>query len=409
MSKPLCFVIMGYGKKIDYPSGQTFDLDKTYRNVIKPAAEKAGYECVRGDEVVRGSELIDTSMYAMILKADLVIADISTYNPNALYELGIRHAARPFSTIIIMKETTEKIPFDLSHSSIFHYKHLGEDIGVEEAKRCVDELVKKINSVKEPKPVDSPVYVFIEDLAPLKMSDDVFAEILAEYANREDSLFATVETAKQKMKEKNFAEAAKAWKKASEIAPGEPYYIQQRTLATYKADEKNVVALTDALRIIEQLNPDTTNDPETLGITGAIYKRLWSVDKTKPEYLKRATEFYKRGFSVNGDYYNGENYATCLDMSGEIATDPEEAIYYKFEARRTRQDIVKNLLTMDAKDIVHRNDAIWMYASISNISLALGDAARAAEYEEKFMGATKPGWERDTFNATKEAILAKNK
>lgn len=408
-SKPLCFVIMGFGRKTDYPSGLTFDLDKTYRNVIKPAVEQAGFVCVRGDEVVKGSEIIDKSMYALILKADLVIADISTYNPNALYELGIRHAAQPSSTIIIMKESDQKIPFDLSHNSIFHYKHLGDDIGVDEAKRCVDELVKKINGLKKPAPVDSPVYEFIRDLAPLAVSEAEFTRILAEYADREDSLFATVEHAKRKMKEKDFKEAAKCWKKASEIAPSEPYYIQQRTLATYKADEKNELVLIDALKIIEELKPDSTNDPETLGLTGAIYKRLWAVDENKPDYLKKATEYYERGFSVNSDYYNGENYATCLDMSSEISNDPEEKIFYKFQAKRTRQEIVKKLLSLDAQDVAARNDAIWIYATVSNISLALGDAATAAEYEEKFIAATEPGWERDTFNKTKGAILAKNK
>lgn len=85
MKKPICFVIMGYGKKSDLEIGKTFDLDKTYINVIKPAAEAAGYQCVRGDEIIE-SRLIDKSMYTMLVYADLVIADISTYNPNAIYE-----------------------------------------------------------------------------------------------------------------------------------------------------------------------------------------------------------------------------------------------------------------------------------------------------------------------------------
>ena len=91
---------MGYGKKTDPSTGKTFDLDKTYLNIIKPAVISAGLECVRGDEV-KESGLIDKSMYALLIHADLVIADISTYNPNAIYELGVRHASRPFTTIII--------------------------------------------------------------------------------------------------------------------------------------------------------------------------------------------------------------------------------------------------------------------------------------------------------------------
>ena len=56
---------MGYGKKTDPTLGKTFDLDKTYHNIIKPAVIAAGYECVRGDEV-QESGLIDRSMYGYL-------------------------------------------------------------------------------------------------------------------------------------------------------------------------------------------------------------------------------------------------------------------------------------------------------------------------------------------------------
>ena len=36
MEEKLCFVVMGFGKKTDLASGNTFDLDKTYQNIIKP-------------------------------------------------------------------------------------------------------------------------------------------------------------------------------------------------------------------------------------------------------------------------------------------------------------------------------------------------------------------------------------
>lgn len=99
--KKLCFVIMGYGKKTDPTLGKTFDLDITYNNIIKPAVIRAGYDCVRGDEILEIRHYYN--MYALLIHADLVIADITTFNPNAIYELGIRHAARPFSTIVMKR------------------------------------------------------------------------------------------------------------------------------------------------------------------------------------------------------------------------------------------------------------------------------------------------------------------
>jgi hypothetical protein len=43
---------MGFGEKTDYKTGRTLDLDQSYKNMIKPAVEDAGLECVRADEIV---------------------------------------------------------------------------------------------------------------------------------------------------------------------------------------------------------------------------------------------------------------------------------------------------------------------------------------------------------------------
>ena len=63
-----------------------------------------------------------------------MIADLSTYNVNAAYELGVRYGSRPSATIIIA-ETKFNNPFDFSHIVLHRYKHLGEDIGQNEARR----------------------------------------------------------------------------------------------------------------------------------------------------------------------------------------------------------------------------------------------------------------------------------
>lgn len=154
--KPICFVIMGYGEKPDYPRSRVLNLDKTYNAIIKPAVESAGYKCIRSDEI-KHSGLIDNPMYSNLLKADLVIADISTLNANALYELGIRHGIRAFSTII-MAQKDEQIPFDVNHVCVFRYKHSGDDIEYTEALKCQKELEELIKVVSENKEIDSPFY-----------------------------------------------------------------------------------------------------------------------------------------------------------------------------------------------------------------------------------------------------------
>ena len=53
-------------------------------------------------------------MFRLLVTADLVVADVSIYNANAFYELGIRHALRNQHTFLLREKSTEdKYPFDL--------------------------------------------------------------------------------------------------------------------------------------------------------------------------------------------------------------------------------------------------------------------------------------------------------
>jgi hypothetical protein len=165
---PNCFVAMGFGPKTAFYPGKkkprVLDLDKTYENIIRPAVTAAGLECVRADEI-QHSTVIDLPMYQQLLDADVVVADISTSNANAIYELGVRHALRPRTTIV-MAEKEFAFPFDISHLSIIRYEHLGSDIGASEAKRVIKMLTEKLQAVLATPVVDSPVFIFFLNLRP---------------------------------------------------------------------------------------------------------------------------------------------------------------------------------------------------------------------------------------------------
>lgn len=407
----ICFVIMGYGKKTDPTLGKTFDLDITYNNIIKPAVEKAGFKSIRGDEVLE-SGIIDKSMYALLIHADLVIADITTFNPNAIYELGIRHAAKPFSTII-MKEKDGNIPFDINHNKIFTYSHMGEDIGVTESERCVKALTNLIVEIDKAKETDSPLFHHIRGVQPYVLPPDQYIEIIKELAEKEKSIFALVEKAKIEMANSNFSDAAKLWKKASEKIENDNYFIQQWALCTYKDKTVNPnIALTDALGIIKQLEPENRNttDPETLGITGAIYKRLWQNNKETIEYLDRAIEYYKRGFTINQDYYTGENYALCLDLKSEITEDQDEKIYLKFSAKNIRIEIIKIIERLkEDEDFEIRSDIKWIYATLSHCNLAINNNEQHQFYQDKFYQLNPLDWELETYNNSIEHLKINTK
>ena len=395
---------MGFGKKTDLSTGKTLDLDKTYKNIIRPAVEKSGLKCVRADEI-QDSGLIDKSMYALLMHADLVVADISTYNPNAIYELGIRHAVRPFSTIII-KEKEGSIPFDLNHNRIFHYAHLGDDIGVDEAERCKESLIDMIGSLLKNNTVDSPLYDYIKDIEPPKLTRKEYQRIIGDLSDREDSIFAISERATHCMEESNFTEAAELWKKAEEIVPNESYFTQQHALAKYKSKTPTEIsALTDALHIIDKLDPDNeTNDPETLGLTGSIYKRLWHTTNDK-EYLKRAIDYYSKGFKIRRDYYNGENYALCLNIAASVEEDSEEKIFYKISAKKARHEILDVLSYLNDEGESTQSINKWAYATLASCFFGLGDEGNGNKFEKIFLSLTSVSWESETYFESK-AILS---
>lgn len=398
----ICFVIMGFGKKTDPFSGRTLDLDKTYKNLIRPAAESVGYHCVRADEI-KDSGTIDKSMYTLLIKADLVIADISTFNPNAIYELGIRHAVKPYSTIVI-KEEDGKIPFDLDHTRFFMYKHLGEDLGADESRKGQERLKSLIKQVKKASNTDSPMYEYM-NINPPAIDEDDYKLVIAELAETTEHVFAISKQAKIKMENEEFEEASNLWGKASNILPNEEYFVQQHALCKYKSQKPSKeVALQDGLKILHKINIENdTNDPETLGIAGAINRRLYQLNG-EIEYLNRAIESYSKGFKIREDYYNGENYAFCLNLKADIEKNKNEMIYYKIEAKKTREKIIKKLESLSSEELLTRADEKWIYATLSTCYLAIGNSQKSSDYEELFMSKRPETWEIETFKNSRKTL-----
>lgn len=394
----ICFVIMGFGKKKDPVTNRTIDLDETYKKIIRPAVEACNYKCIRADEIT-DSGLIDRSMYALLYRAELVIADISTYNPNAIYELGTRHALKSYSTIII-SEGEITIPFDINHIRTLSYNHLGNEISDNEAKKCVRKLKEVIKNVTENPTIDSPLYSYFPNIQKPMISDEDLKEIIGELISKENTIFSLTEKAKEFMSGSNFAEAAEIWKKLREKTENEIYYIQQEALCTYKSKQPNELqALTNALTIIGQIQDQT--DTETLGITGAINKNIWKSTREQG-YLDTAIDCYKKGWNLHKDYYTGENYAHCLEQKSILEKDSDEKTYYKIEAKKTRQEII-DIINKTLKE-EEPEELKWKYATLSNCFLALNDSEKAKEYEELFKQQGAEDWEIETFNNSKNDI-----
>lgn len=390
-------MIMGFGKKTDYELGMTFDLDATYRAIIEPAAKAAGLRPIRADEVLH-SAIIDVKMYEMLLRADVVIADISTGNANALYELGVRHALRP-NTTIVMKEDRGKLHFDLDHVNTFQYRHLGEDIGFTEANRARDDLTALVEAAKQAKEPDSPVYTFLPRLQHPRMSDEEYQELIERAEETQERMSDYLTRGERAFAASDMTAAVAAYSDANSLKPGEPYILQRLVLATYKSElPSKFEALIRAQSLVEGLEPDNSNDPETLGLAGAIRKRLWE-DSSDRVQLDYAIKYYGRGFEVRRDYYNGQNLADCYNARSKLQSDPAEAQYDVMSATKIWNaviQIINGLLQED--DFIERADRQWIYATMAHCLKATGELEAGEAYEAKYRELRAPDWEVKSFD-----------
>lgn len=396
MKPKVCFVAMGFGKKMDYQNSKEIDLDRIYTKVIRPLFEEelTGYKLIRADEIA-GSSIIDVSMYALLLNADLVIADLTTLNPNAIYELGVRHAVRPFSTII-MVQNDNKLPFDLEHSRYLSYEEIGEELDEDEANKIKKGLNDFIES-SEGNIVDSPLYTYLPNTEPPKISDEEYNKFIQEAEESNETIMKLLSDAKKLMKSDRFEEATQKWKKLRQALPNNEYIVQQLALSLYKSKVPNETkALENGLDIIKELNPEKSLDLETLGITGAIYKNLYRLNNNF-DYLDDAIKYYKKGFVIRQDYYNGENYANCLALKTEkkdITLETKNYLYY--ESKKVYSEVI----SIVESSLSEEEENYWMYATLSTAYFYLNNQEKYLEHKKNFFNKLEAEWEKNTYLKT---------
>src|SRR5205085_406258 len=119
-------------------------------------------------------------------------------------------------------------------------------------------------------------------------------------------------------KKENWMKVISLLKKLLVRRVGDVYLMQQLALATYKSKQPSLEeSLIEAKSILEKLNPYQTTDPETLGLWGAVHKRLWEVRGDRG-FLEEAIWAYEKGFIVKNDFYNGINFAFLLNVRASI-------------------------------------------------------------------------------------------
>lgn len=131
LDSKLCFVLMPFSLEWS---------DMVY-SLIKENVEKLGLKCLRADNLT--GQIIIEDIWSIINECAFVIADMTTKNPNVMYELGIAHAiGKP---AILITQEVSKTPFDITHLRHWEYKTdlKGHELFTKKLPRIIRDVYKE--------------------------------------------------------------------------------------------------------------------------------------------------------------------------------------------------------------------------------------------------------------------------
>ena len=343
--KPLCFVLMPFGKKKD-EEGKIIDFDKIYNDFIKPSIENSDLDPIRADEEQTGG-IIHKAMYERLMLCEYAVADLSLLNANVFYELGIRHAIRPYSTITLF-ESSSRLPFDVNFLRSLPY-----DRKLDNLEELKSQLTKKLSNAKSHnKDTDSPLFQLVEGIKPSNIEHiktDIFRKqveynkeikLKLEILRKEKNLEGLISLENEiNLKTVEFGvlvdlflsyRAVEAFKNMISLVKKMPKPLQhsimiqeQLGFALNRINKRD-----DAINVLKEIIKNHGNSSETLGILGRVYKdkykeALECKDNFMAQgYLKKAIDTYLEGFESDfRDAYPGINAITLMDISGDERKD----------------------------------------------------------------------------------------
>lgn len=178
-----CFVIMPIADTQGYESSH---FNRVYKHLIQPACAKAGFKAVRADDI-NNTNFIVLDILRRIVESDIAICDLSSRNPNVMYELGLRQAFNK-KTVLIKDEKTLN-PFDVQG---FRYCSYDSALRIDNAFENVNSIAKSLTSTHnaDDSEVNSIVQLLkiepaqIGDKTQLSDQNTIILEAINELSNR---------------------------------------------------------------------------------------------------------------------------------------------------------------------------------------------------------------------------------
>ncbi len=406
--RPLCFVLMPFGKKSD-TSGAIIDFDAVYQDLIVTAIEGADLQPIRADEEMTGG-IIHKPMFERLMLCEYAVADLTTANANVFYELGVRHAVRPWSTVLLFAEGS-RLPFDVAYLRAVPYRLSpdGKPTDIETVKTGLTQrLVEAKNAA-----TDSPLYTF-DLIKSVPMIDHAKTDVFREQVQYSMDMKQRLSEARKrgvvelKKLEQEFGQikdaeggvvidlflsyrSVKAWQEMIDLVKK----MSPPLAATVMVQEQLALALNragkgeEAERVLLELVNNRGPSGETYGILGRVYKDRWEAAVKGGEralargLLDKAIDAYLKGFEADWrDAYPGINVVTLMELR-----DPPDA---------RRLKLIPVVTYAVERNIASGKPDYWDYATLLELAVLAEDGEGAMKALSDALAAVREVWEPKT-------------
>ncbi|HEX2211218.1 MAG TPA: TRAFs-binding domain-containing protein [Longimicrobium sp.] len=405
--RPLCFVLMPFDKKPD-GAGTIIDFNVVYERVIAPAIRDAELEPLRADAEMAGG-IIHKPMFERLVLCEYAVADLTTANANVFYELGVRHAVRPFTTVSIFGGNA-RLPFDVAPLRALPYA-----IGADGLPAKPDEdraaLAERLRAARESRAKDSPLYQLLEDYPHVSHEKtDVFREQVRYAESTKEKLAAARKEGMEAVRRMEGElsplrdqpagviidlflswRAVKGWNEMVTLVERMPEHVAQTVMVQEqlglalnragKGDEAERVLT----RLIERKGPSS----ETYGILGRVYKDRWEAAVRAGEtiaargLLNKAIEAYLKGFEADWrDAYPGVNAVTLMEV--RETPDPR------------REELVPVVRYAVRRRVAGGKPDYWDHATLLELAVLAKDEEGAFTALADATANIREGWEPET-------------
>lgn len=113
---PECFVIMPISELEGYPQGH---FRRVYEDILSPACLNAGFKAFRADDS-KSTNLIQLEILERLIESPMALCDLSSTNPNVMFELALRQAFD--KPVALIQEVGTRGIFDINGLRFTEYR-----------------------------------------------------------------------------------------------------------------------------------------------------------------------------------------------------------------------------------------------------------------------------------------------